>query len=153
MMSRIRDGNGIKPPRNLIDLALKAKEAQIRSEDRSPHEYAPDLQLIEPDSIRRAHRALSEQRVQDTLLAEAADLAPIINRFRGGKAEHNEASLAALLGVPDAEVRAAIKPLIEMGFLEEIGSRSFKVPMLYRDGLEITQGKAFAFEAVDDDNE
>jgi hypothetical protein len=152
MMSRIRDGNGIKPPRNLIDLALKAREAQIRSEDRSPHEYTPDLPLVEADSIRRAHRVLSEQRVQDTLLAEAADLAPFINHFRGGKAEHNEASLATLLAVPEAGVRAAVKPLIEMGFLEEIGSRSFKVPMLYREGLEITQGKAFPTDAVDSDD-
>jgi hypothetical protein len=35
--------------------------------------------------------------------------------------------------------------LIETGFLEEIGS-SYKVPMLYREGLEITQGKAFSTE-------
>lgn len=79
-------------------------------------------------------------------------MAPFINHFRGGKAEHNEASLATLLAVPEAGVRAAVKPLIEMGFLEEIGSRSFKVPMLYREGLEITQGKAFPTDAVDSDD-
>jgi len=34
-----------------------------------------------------------------------------------------------------------------MGFLEEIGgSRSFKIPRLYREGLEVTQGKAFTAE-------
>jgi len=33
---------------------------------------------------------LSVERVNDTLLAEAADLEPLIERFRGGKAEHNE---------------------------------------------------------------
>jgi hypothetical protein len=31
---------------------------------------------------------------------------------------------------------------VEIGFIEEIKT-SWKVPMLYRDGLEITQGKAF----------
>jgi hypothetical protein len=36
-----------------------------------------------------------------------------------------------------------------MGFLEEKGS-SFKVPMLYRDGLRITQGKAFSSGAPDE---
>jgi hypothetical protein len=148
MMSRIRDGNGIKPPRNLIDLAMKAKEAQVRSEDRNPRDYTPDSPIIEADSIRRPHRVLSEQRVQDTLLAENEELAPTIERFRSGKAEHNEGSLATLLNVPDAEVRIRIKPLLEMGFLEEIGgtSRSFKIPMLYREGLEVTQGKAFPTE-------
>lgn len=143
IMSRIRDGNGIKPPRNLIDLAVKAKEAQIRGEERNPREYENEVPIIEADSIRRAHRVLSDQRVQDTLLAEAADLAPMIEKFRDGKAEHNSASLAALLGIPENAVRSAIKPLAEMGFLEEVGS-SYKVPMLYREGLEITQGKAFS---------
>jgi hypothetical protein len=144
MMSRIRDGNGIKPPRNLIDLAIKAKEAQLRSEDRNPRQYSREVALIEADSVRKAHRVLSEQRVQDTLLAEAADLAPMIERFRGGKAEHNDSSLAHVLGVPEASVRNTVKPLLDMGFLEEIKtSRTFKVPLLYREGLEITQGKAF----------
>jgi hypothetical protein len=148
MMSRIRDGNGIKPPRNLIDLTNKAREAQLRSEDRTPREFADGGSIIEPDAIRRAHRALSDQRVQDTLLAEAADLAPTIERFRSGKAEHNERTLADILQVPPGTVRTAAKPLIEMGFLEEVGE-SFKVPMLYRDGLEITQGKAFTSESAD----
>ena len=151
-MSRIRDGNGIKPPRNLIDLIVKAKEAQIRSEERNPREYAPEQAIIEADSIRRAHRALSEQRVQDTLLAETADLVPMIEKFRDGKAEHNESSLAALLGVKIEGVRNAVKPLLEMGFLEEVGG-SFKVPMLYRDGLRITQGKAFSAEIEGEDED
>jgi DNA-binding transcriptional ArsR family regulator len=152
MMSRIRDGRGVKPPRNLIDLTIKAKEAQSRSDDRSPRAYSHELPLIEADSVRRAHRVLSEQRVQDTLLAEAADLAPMIEKFRSGKAEHNESSLARLLGVTEPEVRNAIRPLLDMGFLEEVGgSRSFKVPMLYREGLSITQGKAFSPEAVEEE--
>ena len=143
MMSRIRDGNRIKPPRNLIDLIVKAREVQLRAEDRNPREYSSELSMIEPDAVRRAHRGLSEQRVQDTLLAEAADFAPMIEKFRDGKAEQDVASLAGLLSVPGNTVRTTIKPLLEMGFLEEVGE-SFKVPMLYRDGLQITQGKAFS---------
>lgn len=152
MMSRIRDGNNIKPPRNLIELIIKAKEAQIRAEDRSSRIYSSESAIIEADSVRRAHRVLSEQRVQDTLLAEAADLAPTIEKFRNGKAEHNPASLATLLGIPEATVRTAIKPLLEMGFLQEFGG-TFKVPMLYRDGLEITQGKAFTSVSESADEE
>lgn len=151
MMSRIRDGNGIKPPRNLIDLVVKAKESQIRSEERTPRALSPDQPIIEADSIRRAHRALSEQRVEDTLLAEAADFVPMIVKFRDGKAEHNAVSLASLLGVSESNARNEVKPLLEMGFLEEVGG-SFKVPMLYRDGLEITQGKAFSSENGDEED-
>jgi len=100
MMSRIRDGNRIKPPRNLIDLIIKAREVQLRAEDRNPREYSSAVPMIEPDAVRRAHRGLSEQRVQDTLLAEAADFAPIIEKFRDGKAEHDVAiDLQALLNL------------------------------------------------------
>lgn len=142
IMSRIRDGNQIKPPRNLIDLVSKAREAQLRREERESREYAPGLPIIEQDSLRRALRRLSAERVEDTLLAEAGGDAPLIERFRRGKAEHNMRSLAVLLAISEGEVAAKIKPLLELGFLEQIGE-NFKVPMLYRDGLEITQGKAF----------
>jgi hypothetical protein len=114
----------------------------MRSEDRNPREFSFELPIIEGDSVRRAQSALSEQRVQDTLLAEAAEAAPTIEKFRDGKAEHNLKSLSTLLATPEQNVRSTIKPLLEMGFLEEVGG-SFKVPMLYRDGLDITQGKAF----------
>ena len=151
MMSRIRDGNGAKPPRNLIDLIVEARHAQLRSEDRNPREQSQDIPIIEGDAIRRAQRALSERRVQDTLFAEAADLVPMIEKFRDGKAEHSSKSLADLLGLSEHSVRTAIKPLLEIGFLEEVGS-SFKIPMLYRDGLNITQGKAFeAGDAADEE--
>jgi len=150
MMSRIRDGNNIRPPRNLIDLARKAQEAQQRAEERQAREYAPSVPLIEPDAIRRALRRLSEDRVNDTLLAEAADLAPLIESFRDGKAEHNITSLSKLLELPEVDVRIAVKPLVELGFLGETGG-SYKVPMLYRDGLQITQGKAFSSAGIDEE--
>jgi hypothetical protein len=151
IMSRIRDGNNIKPPRNLIDLTKKAQEAQNRAEERDPREFSTGTHLIQADAVRRALRRLSEDRVNDTLLAEAADLAPTIDLFRDGKAEHNIGSLAHLLGVGENEVRTKIKPLVELGFLEEL-SDTFKVPTLYRGGLEITQGKAFAPNELADDD-
>lgn len=142
MMGRIRDGNDVKPPRNLIDLVSMARDAQLRREDREPRDYKPGQPLIEADALRRALVQLSEQRVNDTLLAEAKNQAPMVEKFRRGKSEHNTRSLSEMLGIFEPEVRPSIKPLIEIGFLEEIGS-SFKIPMIYRGGLEITQGKAF----------
>lgn len=147
MMSRIKDGNGIRPPRNLVDLAKKAQEAQLRAEERTPRLYASGSPLIEPDALRKALQRLSEDRVNDTLLAEAAELAPNIERFTDGKAEHNVSSLAVLFKIPEDLVKVTIKPLLEIGFLEETGE-SFKVPILYREGLNITQGKAFVVEGA-----
>lgn len=122
------------------------KKRSSGAEEREAREFTAGSPLIESDAIRKALQRLSEDRVNDTLLAEAAELAPQIERFRDSKAEHNSATLAALLGIKEDEVKAAVKPLLELGFLEEIGE-SFKVPMLYRDGLNITQGKAFSPEA------
>ncbi len=95
---------------------------------------------------------MSQERVEDTLLAEAGDYAPLIEAFRGGKTEHNTSSLAAQLGLSVDASREPTKVLTELGFLEKVGE-SFKVPMLYRDGLGMTQGKAFASEGETGDNE
>jgi hypothetical protein len=139
MMSRIEDGNHVKPPRNLIDLATKAREAQLRREDRDPGEFDPSVPLISPEAIKRGLIALSGQRVDDTLLAEAGEMAPLIQRFGGGKAEHTVETLSRVLG---DEIESA-KYLEDIGFLERVKD-SYKIPMLYRAGLKITQGKAVA---------
>jgi hypothetical protein len=146
MMSRIRDGNDVRPPRNLIDLANISRSEQIRADTRTPRNLDPQVPLISSDSIRRAHERLSEQRVEDTLFAEAGtEIAPLINRFRKAKSEHNVESLQSTLGLGDEPLKIAIRQLVEVGFLEQLRA-TWKVPMLYRDGLEVTQGKAFASE-------
>jgi hypothetical protein len=148
ILSRIRDGNGIKPPRNLIDLVKKAQDAQLRQEQRDTSEFTAGQPLIRSDALKRGLAALSKERVEDTFLAEAGEHAALIERFRGGKTEQNEASLAATLALAPDQAKQAAKILDELGFLEQVGE-SLKVPMLYRDGLDMTQGKAFA--ATDDD--
>jgi hypothetical protein len=152
IMNRIRDANDIKPPRNLIDLISMAKQAQLRREERDSRTYDKGAAIIEGDAFRRALGQLSRQRVQDTLLAEAGLYAPLIERFRDGKAEHNTASLAALLEVEQGAVRSRIQPLMDIGFLEGIKD-TYKVPTLYREGRNITQGKAFDANSDADEEE
>jgi len=154
IMARIRDGNDIKPPRNLIDLAKMARDEQLKAEGRAPRPFDATKPIIEAEAIRKALEKLSTQRVEDTLLAEAgAESAALIQKFRRAKAEQNAESLADLLGLQNEPLQQAIRQLVEAGFLEEIKT-SWKVPMLYRDGLEITQGKAFQSGSADnDDNE
>lgn len=152
IMARIRDGNDIKPPRNLIDLAKMARDDQLKVEARSPRAFAGDEPCIGADSIRKALEKLSAQRVEDTLLAEAgADTASMVQKFRRAKAEQNLESLSTVLGLQGDQLQQAIQQLKELGFLEEIKT-SWKVPMLYRDGLQITQGKAFPSTAADTDD-
>jgi hypothetical protein len=154
IMRRIRDGNDIKPPRNLIDLISMAQHTQLRREERlrDSRGYAPGVPIIEGDALRRALGQLSTQRVQDTLLAEAGIYAPLIERFRDGKAEHNTESLSSLLEREPGAVRSTIQPLMDIGFLEDIKD-TYKVPTLYREGLNITQGKAFDANSDAEDEE
>lgn len=151
MMRRIRDGNDIKPPRNLIDLVKFSQQAQLRKEDREGRSLTGEP-LIEPDALRRGLSQLSESRVNDTLLAEAGTYAAQIERFRDGKAEHNAESLAATLGIQLGEAKAAGKPLVELGFLEDIKG-TYKIPALYREGLAVTQGKGFSNGVSDEEDD
>lgn len=150
MMSRIRDANNVKPPRNLIDLANYAREKQIQIDSRSPAQYQSGAALVHADAIRGAQERLSEQRVTDTLFAEAGeDISSLISKFRRAKAEHNISTLEATLGLHGDRLNAAVQQLMEVGFLEELRN-TWKIPMLYRDGLDITQGKAFVADGVAD---
>lgn len=147
IMRRIRDGNDVKPPRNLIDLIKLSQQAQLRKEDRVPREVSIDP-VFEPEALQRGLSKLSDSRVNDTLMAEAGIYAGDISMFRDGKAEHNLLSLSAVFGIEESEVKSRIKPLVDLGFLEEING-GFKIPALYREGMAITQGKAF--NDTDDD--
>ncbi|MEZ0447319.1 P-loop ATPase, Sll1717 family [Cellulomonas sp. ICMP 17802] len=140
MLTRIRDGNDVKSPRNLVDLVAKAIDAQKRREVRNPRTHQPGEPLITGEALKLALVELSRERVEDTLIAEAGDSAELIRSFEGGKSEHNETSLRDLLGDNAVE---ETKRLADLGFLERVGS-TYKVPPLYRGGLSITQGKAFA---------
>lgn len=151
ILGRIKDGNGIAPPRNLIDFVNKAKEVQARREERDPREYDHSMPLIEAESLRRALSELSEQRVQDTLLAESGEYAAVIAGFKNGKAEHNTESLLEIIQTDVARPRDIIEELEAIGFLEKTGA-TYKVPMLYRSGLRISQGKAFSSEETAEDD-
>jgi hypothetical protein len=153
MMSRIRDGNGVQPPRNLIDLVKKAQEEQLRREERSGTEYVEGHPVIGSEALKKGLVRLSTERVQDTLLAEAGEEHALwIEKFRDGRAEHNVDTIATTLGTSPDRLTEPVRILKELGFLEPIGA-TFKIPMLYRAGLNITQGKAFAPEERPDEDE
>lgn len=142
MMSRIRDGNSVAPPRNLIDLVDFTKQASIRREERERNEHAVGRPVLNQEAFKAGLGQLSKNRVEDTLIAEAGAQAPLVERFRGSKAEHNVSSLEQALRLRGDDLTQAVSFLEEIGFLEAVGD-SYKIPMLYREGLAITQGKAF----------
>ena len=141
MMRRIRDGNDVKSPRNLIDLVQLSQGAQLKREDIRSRPIT-DRPLLESEALRDGLSQLSVRRVDDTIFAEAGSAVDLIEKFRGGKAEHNLASIASLFNSSPEQAKEDAKQLVAIGFLEEIKG-SYKVPSLFREGMKITQGKAF----------
>ena len=143
ILSQICDGHGIKSPRNLIDLMRIAQEEQLRREQRSPRKYISEMPMIEIESLRKAVARLSQRRIEDTLLAEyGGDVQRAIQAFRNGKSVHSESSLCRLFGFDASEARVTAEVLHEIGFLAQEGEQ-YRVPDLYRAGLNISHGKAF----------
>lgn len=132
----------VHPPRNLIDLCTKIIAFEIKRQERLPENWDTAAALLTPESIKAGLQQLSDARVNDTLLAEAGPEANIIEQFRDGKAEHNFESIQQLLNTDYETTKRKIGFMTDIGFLEKFGE-NYKVPILYRDGLSITQGKAF----------
>ncbi|PKN92922.1 MAG: hypothetical protein CVU44_12895 [Chloroflexi bacterium HGW-Chloroflexi-6] len=143
VLSQVRDGNGVKAPRNVIDLCIIAQEEQLRKERRSSREFVSGVPLIEAESLKKATIRLSKLRIEDTLLAEyGEDVKRAIKAFQNGKSDHTEKSLSELFHIPDRiQMSLIIKALCDIGFLEQKGEQ-YMIPPIYRSGLNITKGKA-----------
>jgi hypothetical protein len=133
ILSRIRDGQDIRPPRNLIDLVDFAREAQLREDEREKAEWQGPP-LIDRDAIKRGLSRLSAARLEDTLMAEYPNLQVYFDQFRGAKAEHNRDSLAEQLGLLAPDLDAAVDGLTTSGFLERTGA-TWKVRCCTATGL------------------
>lgn len=138
IMSRIRDGNGVMTPRDLIELVRHARTLQLEIFNRDKVEEDTKVLLYSP-MLKEALVRLSKDKVQNTLFAEYPHLRKYIERFKGSKAEHNDESLRKLF---DEDPSGIAKELVSIGFLERL-PKSYKIPFLYRDGADVTQGKAF----------
>jgi hypothetical protein len=137
MCSRIRDGNSVRTPRDLHGLVQSA--TQKEREQLALGRGEDSAELVTAPAVKMGLAALSEDKVRTTLIAENPDLENAIRAFRAQKAEQNSDTLEILLGANSA---ATVEHLVKIGFLEKLAS-SWKVPMLYRDGLDIIQGAAF----------
>lgn len=143
LLNQIKDGNGVKAPRNLIDLCVMGQEEQLRLERRNIRDFVFGAPIISADALQKACVRLSNQRLEDTLMAEYGEHVKVsIKAFQNGKAEHTEKSLAELFGVEVAAARLIASVLCDVGFLGQFGE-IYKVPVLYRAGLNISRGKAY----------
>ena len=135
------DGRGVVTPRDVIDLLTKARQRQ-------QDEFGADISgetdyIIGSTAIKYGLRELSKRRRTTFLEAEFPHLLQHIIKFVGGKAEYDERSMIRLFGKKWASIA---DDLVSIGLLRRETKRdasiTFKIPFVYREGLEVTQGKA-----------
>ncbi|MBN1618396.1 hypothetical protein JW887_03575 [Candidatus Dojkabacteria bacterium] len=140
MYTHTSDGRGVVTPRDVIDLLTKAKQKQ-QDEYSSDSSGASDF-IIGPVAIRYGLEELSKRKRTTFLEAEFPHLWGYIKKFVGGGTQYNESDIQKLFGKKSDKV---VEDLVSIGVLREEGRRgqkAFKIPFLYRAGLDLRQGRA-----------
>lgn len=144
MLSRIRDGLGVAAPRELIHLLTSLQEIQLARYDLGSPEPGEET-LFDRSCFKEAMKTVSKVRMEQTVYAEYPDVKPWLEALRGGKTEHSISTLSTHWGVNLDESQNRAQRLLEIGVFEPLGSKNaprYKVPFLYRDYLDLVQGKA-----------
>lgn len=144
MLTRCADGSDETAPREVIHLLNCIRDEEIGRLERGGA-AAPGEQLFDRSVFKAALPTVSKTRLNTYLFAEYPDERPYLEALRGEKAEQTPESLAMIWGVGRDEALAKARDLKGLGFFQERGSKTqptFWVPFLYRDALNLRQGKA-----------
>jgi hypothetical protein len=144
IIARTQDASGESAPREIIHLLQAARDAQVSRMNRGEKQPEGDL-LLERAVFKDALRVVSETRYNQTLLAEYPEKRRYLDALRGAKAEQTPESLSRLWDVAVPQAMEISKELHEIGFFELRGTReepTYWIPFLYRDALELVQGRA-----------
>jgi hypothetical protein len=144
IFDRIVDGNGVATPRDLLSVFDEARMIQVEQIEREGIELPGD-QLFTEDTLRRAVRVVAEQNLSTRIFAEYPDLVEPIKAFTRGKADHNEETLAEILGPGYQHILLRLE---RVGFLYRRmrnGINMWTVPFFYSFALDIRRGAAFEF--------
>jgi hypothetical protein len=104
-----------------------------------------DLQLFDRSVFKEALPIVSNARLTSYLYAEYPNERQFVSRLEAQKTEQSPDSLSSLWNVSQADAVAKARELTSLGFFEERGTReqpTFWVPFLYRDALNLVQGRA-----------
>jgi len=144
MITRCADGTRKTAPRELIHLLNCLREQEVRRLEQGGM-GAPGDQLFDRSVFKQALPTVSNARLNQYLYAEYPNQRPFLEKLDGQKTEHTPHSLAALWDKRNSEATVIARDLVELGFFEERGTKeepTFWVPFLYRDALQMIQGKA-----------
>jgi len=143
ILKRLIDGMGNSFPRELIHLGNRAVEKQ-REYNRLAESHTC-TRLISLRALKEAFNSISLYRCDTYLYSEFPHLSKHFDVFRGStSATFQREELYALFESLNPKGDEAIREVYDVGLLTPLGnsvdsSRKFKVPLLYRAGLGITE--------------
>jgi len=132
-----KDGNGVVTPRDVI--ALLTRAIQWQRDAFRQNQPGTTAQLITAPAILYGLEQLSKDKRANYLEAEFPHKWDMIQKLIGGGTEYTEQAISKLFGKKN---QTAAEDLISIGVLErgtKKGKTTFRVPFLYRRGLECTQ--------------
>lgn len=138
IINHIKDGLNIFTPRDFINIIDTARQYQLQELKVNNRILVEDY-LIGATALRKAYTKVSVEKLETQLYAEYPQYRNWIEKFKDSKAEHNEETLRKILG---KQWKFRVKKLVSIGFVEE-KQNTWKVPFIYREALNISQGKAF----------
>ena len=144
MVNRVQDGSGKSAPRELIHMSEMIRQQQIGRLERGEDETSGNA-LFERAVFKPALREVSKVRYEQTFKAENPSLSVFTEKLKGQKAEHTSETLSILWEVSGAELDSVIERLLKAGFFEKRVIKeetTYWVPFIYRDALELVQGRA-----------
>lgn len=132
-----KDGRGVVTPRDVISLLTRAIQWQRDELRRDPR---GDVErLISGPAIIYGHEEMSKEKRTNYLEAEFPHKWDEIKKLVGGGTEYSRLAIQRLYGKKHQDIS---EDLILMGVLERTtrkGESTFRVPFLYRRGLDCTQ--------------
>jgi hypothetical protein len=144
MIARCADGTGKTAPREFIHLLNCVKDEEIKRLERGGG-TPPNDQLFDRSVFKLALPTVSTTRLTTYLYAEYPAERPFLEKLDGEKTEQTAESLAIIWNMSRDDALRKAADLVALGFFEARGTRAaptFWVPFLYRDALNLVQGKA-----------
>ncbi|PTQ92710.1 hypothetical protein C8P68_11187 [Mucilaginibacter yixingensis] len=122
IITRVKDGQGVSAPREVIHLLNEAKTEQIRKIELGENEAAGDA-LIGRAAMKAALDKVSKVRLEQTIYAEFPSLIQFIEELKTEKAEQTTSTLARIWGKDINEAREIARELHSIGLFEERGTK------------------------------
>ena len=143
------DGRGVVTPRDVIDLLSTAIKRQL--DEYLSESTGNASSFVSPRAIVYGHEELSKRKRDTYLKAEFPHFWKYIRNFEKGKTEYSESAALRLLQTANGEKttewsdKEVLRALVDIGFLQRAKHKGavkyFKIPFIYRAGLELTQGR------------